>query len=245
MSVLTDADPTDEEPTAAQPLRAVAASVALTVAGLVASLVGGVALVVPVLVLGLEVQSLPVFLGLAVVGQLGFLVVGYGYARYAGVRVRVAVPSASEAGYALGGTLLSLLLVSVLAAVVSVLGLLPDSVIGGVAETDPTLLLWLALLSVVLVAPAEEFLFRGVIQTRLRRAFGPVAAIVGASILFGSLHLGNYVGTLGPVVAGVLLVSVVGAVMGGLYERTGNLTVPVVAHATYNVVLLVGAYLVP
>ena len=37
-------------------------------------------------------------------------------------------------------------------------------------------------------------LFRGVIQGRLGRSFGPVAAVVGSSLLFGSIHLGNYTG---------------------------------------------------
>ncbi|MDR9382041.1 MAG: CPBP family glutamic-type intramembrane protease [Natronomonas sp.] len=35
----------------------------------------------------------------------------------------------------------------------------------------------------------------------------------------------------------------IGAVFGALYERTGNLAVPILVHAVYNVVLLAISYL--
>lgn len=94
----------------------------------------------------------------------------------------------------------------------------------------------------ILVAPVEEFLFRGVIQGRLRGRFGPVAAIAGSSLLFGALHLSNYTGSILPIVSGALLITTVGAVFGALYERTGNLAVPVLVHAIYNVILLTISY---
>ncbi|MFC7137901.1 type II CAAX prenyl endopeptidase Rce1 family protein [Halobaculum litoreum] len=77
---------------------------------------------------------------------------------------------------------------------------------------------------------------------RLRRAFGPVGAVAGASLLFGSLHLANYTGALAAVVVGVLLIAVVGSVFGALYERTGNLATAVIAHGVYNAVLFLGSY---
>lgn len=39
------------------------------------------------------------------------------------------------------------------------------------------------------------------------------------------------------------LLAIVGSVFGALYEYTDNLAVPIVAHATYNVVLLLISYL--
>jgi len=44
-------------------------------------------------------------------------------------------------------------------------------------------------------------------------------------------------------VAGALLIAIVGAVFGVLYERTSNLVVPILAHGAYNVVLFVLAFL--
>lgn len=218
-------------------------SVGLTIVALVVSVAGGVALVVPVLVFGLDFASVPVLLGLTAAGQFGFVLVAYGYARYADLRVRVEVPDRRDLLY-IGGGLVAALAVAVgLSTLLAVLGLAPGSVIEEAAIRDPTLLLGLAALSIVLVAPAEEFLFRGVIQGRLRRSFGPGGAIVGASLLFGSLHLANFTGAVWPVVAGALLITTVGGVLGLIYERTGNLTVPIVTHGIYNTVLFGIAFL--
>jgi membrane protease YdiL (CAAX protease family) len=128
--------------------------------------------------------------------------------------------------------------------VLTTLDLLPSSVIGETAAMDPTFLLGLAALSIVVVAPVEEFVFRGVVQGRLRDRFGRVPAIVGASLLFGSLHLANYSGNPVAIVAGALMIAVVGSVFGTLYELTGNLAVPVVVHAIYNTILFGLSYAV-
>jgi hypothetical protein len=244
MSILTESEPGVESPAEyRRPARAVLASLGLTVLAFVLSIAGGLVLVVPILLFGLELDSLPVLVALTAVGQVGFLLVGYAYARLASVRVRVAVPTRRDLGYALGGTVGALALAVGLSALLSVLGLTPGSVLEDAVAAQPTLLLALAALSVLLVAPAEEFLFRGVIQTRLRRAFGPIGAVAGASLLFGSLHLANYTGPVAPIVAGALLITSVGVVFGVVYERTGNLVVPVLTHGVYNLVLFVIAFL--
>ncbi|WP_336133274.1 CPBP family intramembrane glutamic endopeptidase [Natronomonas amylolytica] len=64
----------------------------------------------------------------------------------------------------------------------------------------------------------------------------------GSSLLFGSMHLANYSGRLLPIVAGALMISIIGTIFGILYERTGNLAVPILVHAVYNVVLLLVSY---
>lgn len=229
--------------TARSRARAAAVATGLTTAAFVASLLASVVFVVPVILVGLEVESTPVFVALTVVGQLVLLAVGLLYAWRYGVRIRIARPTTRHLGVAAVGTLAALTLATGLALALNALGLLPESVIGDAAAADPTILLWLAVLSVVLVAPAEEFLFRGVIQGRLRRAFGPVGAVAGSSLLFGSMHLVNYSGSVASVVAGALLIAGTGAVLGALYERTRNLAVPVLTHALYNVVLFGASYL--
>lgn len=244
MSVLTDSNPdTGDTPDTSNPTRAIVVSIGLTVAALLTSVVGGVALIIPVLSFDLDIQSVPVFLVLTAAGQLGFLLVGYVYARYADIQVRLVIPDRSDLAYVIGGTGLALAVAVGLSVLLQSFGLLPGSVIADVGTANPDLYLGLAVLSVVLIAPSEEFLFRGVIQTRLGRAFGPVSATVGASLLFGSMHLANYTGRLLPIVAGALLIAVVGAVFGTLYERTTNLAVPILVHGIYNVVLMSIAFL--
>lgn len=223
-------------------LRAAAVAVGVTLLALVVSLVGGAAAVVPVLLFDLDVASAPAFLGLTVAGQLGFLVAGYAVARRWDLAVPISVPDGRELGIGVGGALLAVAVVAVLSAVVGSLGLLPDSVIGEAVTGDRRILLGLAVLSLFVIAPVEEYLFRGVIQGRLRRSFGPVGAVAVASLLFGSLHLANYAGRPAAVLAGALLIAATGAVLGALYEYTGNLAVPVVAHGLYNALLLSVAY---
>lgn len=215
----------------------------LTVLAFLVSLVAGVAFIVPMFALGYDLAGTAVLLGATAAGQVAFLAVGYAYVRVRDVPVPVRRPSRNDLVAILGGTVLALVTATGLSVLLSALDLVPDSVVGDVAETDPTFLLGLAALSVLLVAPAEELLFRGAIQGRLRQRIGPIPAVLGASLLFGSMHLANYSGGLAPVVAGALLITAVGCVMGALYEYTDNLVVPVVTHAVYNVVLMVVAYL--
>jgi membrane protease YdiL (CAAX protease family) len=78
---------------------------------------------------------------------------------------------------------------------------------------------------------AEEALFRGLLQEGLAGPLGWLPALLLASALFGVVHwlTGLY----------ALLAGAVGLYLGGLYLLTGNLLVPIVVHALYDVVALV------
>jgi len=218
-------------------------AVALVVVAFVVANIVGVAFLVPLFVLGYDFATTLVVLGATAVGQLTFLLVGYGYVRTRDVPVRFRVPSLSTLPVVAGGVVAALVVAITLSLVLAALDLVPGSVVAETASADPTFLLGLAALSVLVVAPAEELLFRGAIQGRLGQRFGPITAIAVASLLFGSLHLANYTGSLGPILAGAGLIACVGAVFGALYEYTENLAVPIAVHATYNVLLLVAGYL--
>ena len=90
--------------------------------------------------------------------------------------------------------------------------------------------------SVLVVGPAEELLFRGVIQGGLRRSFGAAPAILIASVLFGLLHFGVG-GSLIERVAYMGVTVLLGALLGLLYERTGNIVIPALAHGLYNAII--------
>jgi len=216
---------------------------ALTGVAVVVALLVGIVFVVQLVVLGYRTGTSTVIVGATALGQVGFLLVGYGYIRYRDITVPVRKPSMSDLLYVAGGTVAALVAAAALSYVLFVLDLVPDSVIGEIAMVDPTFLLMLAVLSVLIVAPAEELLFRGAVQGRLRERFGSVGAVAGSSLLFGSVHLSNYAGDIMSVTAGALLIAFVGVVFGALYERTENLAVPIFVHAIYNVVLLVTSYL--
>jgi membrane protease YdiL (CAAX protease family) len=72
----------------------------------------------------------------------------------------------------------------------------------------------------------EELLFRGVVQGAAARALGPDLGVVIGAVLFGVAHAvtGTY----------AVLAGLVGVFLGALALVTGNLVVPIVAHALYD-----------
>ena len=89
----------------------------------------------------------------------------------------------------------------------------------------------LALALVALFAGlGEETLFRGVIQPALAAHLPMWAALAGTAALFGIAHW------ITPTYA--LLAGIVGAYLGALLLVSGNLLVPIVAHALYDLVAL-------
>ena len=76
----------------------------------------------------------------------------------------------------------------------------------------------------------EEALFRGVIQPALADHLPSWIAVVLAGLLFGAAH---WLST-----SYAVLASVVGAYLGWLLLASGNLLVPIVTHAVYDLVAL-------
>lgn len=114
--------------------------------------------------------------------------------------------------------------------------------LGELGLEDPEIFLFLIPLSFVLIAPGEELLFRGVIQRRLRRAFGPVAAVVIASAIFAGVHVIALSGSFAERLVSVSVLFLPSLVMGAVYERTGNLAVPILVHGAYNATLFAAVY---
>ncbi|ELZ53942.1 hypothetical protein C465_01034 [Halorubrum distributum JCM 9100] len=90
--------------------------------------------------------------------------------------------------------------------------------------------------SLAVVGPVEELLFRGVVQGGVRRAFDAVPAVLIASLAFGLIHLPSVSGTPVEQWAYVGVVVVLGSVLGALYEWTDNVIVPGLVHGIYNAI---------
>ncbi|MFA9516627.1 lysostaphin resistance A-like protein [Halopenitus sp. H-Gu1] len=85
----------------------------------------------------------------------------------------------------------------------------------------------------VLVGPAEELIFRGVIQRGLRDTLGGWPSILIAGFVFGFGHIDLAATTPGDILWLVAL-SGLGVILGWVYERTDNLVVPALAHGGFN-----------
>ena len=226
-------------------VRALAVAVALVAVGLVGSgLVGAVPLVVELLVTGTFATD-PLF-GLAsvVATMLAYAALGYAYARRYLGGLPARVPSARGLGLVVGATLFALALALGLGALLTLAGVeaAPSGLFELYADT-PLFLLALAAVALLVNGPAEEILFRGAVQGRLRRSFGPVGAVGVASVLFAAIHVVAVVGTLGAALASAGIILAVALVLGVVYEVTDNIVLPSLIHGLYNATLMTIAYL--
>lgn len=111
-------------------------------------------------------------------------------------------------------------------------------------QKNPELLLPLIPLSVLVTGPTEEFLYRGVIQSRLKEAFDARIAVFLAALVFSLVHIPAYgMGGLDwSLGTSLVILFVLGAALGTAYEYTGNLVVPAIAHGIYNAVVFGSLY---
>ena len=105
-----------------------------------------------------------------------------------------------------------------------------------VAALIATPILWVVVFVCwfLISVPAEELLFRGIIQKRLRERFSVPFAIRTAAGLFGGVHVifTLYIGG-NCALSDLVVFSVIGGVFGTAYEQTNNLVVPTVVHAVF------------
>ncbi|XVH32519.1 lysostaphin resistance A-like protein [Haloferacaceae archaeon DSL9] len=98
-------------------------------------------------------------------------------------------------------------------------------------------------ISLLFVGPAEELLFRGYLQGRLRGAWGAWPAILLATLIFGLIHIPAVSGSLGQQFTYALIAGALGIGLGYIYEYTKNIVVPAVIHGGYNATLFFIQYL--
>jgi membrane protease YdiL (CAAX protease family) len=97
-------------------------------------------------------------------------------------------------------------------------------------------------IALVLVGPAEELLYRGVVQGLLVGPLGTVGGVAAMAVLFGLVHYPSYgASSVREIDAGVALgmagTSVGGATFGTLYVLTDTLLVPMAVHSLYDAAL--------
>jgi membrane protease YdiL (CAAX protease family) len=158
-------------------------------------------------------------------------------------------PSLRDVGWMVLGFFILIVGVNVLSSVVvQFLGVeTAENAVITEGRQNPTYFLYLIPIAFLFNAPAEELLFRGLVQGLFRNAYGVVPGVVIASVLFGAVHI-TALFTSGAGAASLAvtigITIVLGLVLGALYERTKNLLVPIVTHALYNAVLFYIQYLV-
>lgn len=99
---------------------------------------------------------------------------------------------------------------------------------------NPELLLVLVPLSILLVGPGEELLFRGIIQRLLRLRFGIGTGIAIASVIFSIAHVGSLTGE--GLLATLVTYIILSLILGVSYAYSENLVVPAMIHGLFNAI---------
>lgn len=103
------------------------------------------------------------------------------------------------------------------------------------SNMTPAVFIFVFVIVAVLAAVGEEFVFRGLIQNELQRAFGnPHVGIWLAAAFFSAFHLQFF---------GFFPRMLLGAFMGYVYYWSGNLWYPMLTHFLNNGLQLIGLYL--
>ena len=82
---------------------------------------------------------------------------------------------------------------------------------------------------------AQEFIYRGWLQTELTRRFGAIAGLLAANLVFtfGPLHFDYFGGPAGVNWSGLAAVFGIGLFFGIVYSRSGNVWIPAVMHGLW------------
>jgi membrane protease YdiL (CAAX protease family) len=204
---------------------------------------------------GFDASSTPaaLYAALNAISFVGFVLAGVVYLQLRDDRSLVYLrrPQLSDLGWAVVGLAGILLGSLVMGAVVEALSTLAETLFGATVETgqnsiitqgreNPVLFLYMVPVALFFVGPAEELVFRGVVQGLFRRAFGVVPGVVLASFLFG---LGHYLAiSSGSAWTYILTASALGLVLGAVYEYTESIVVPALAHGSWNAGLFLVNY---
>ncbi|WP_415379000.1 lysostaphin resistance A-like protein [Halosimplex sp. TS25] len=172
-----------------------------------------------------------------------FLLVAVGYLWFVGgVNVRLGLLSGPELVLALALVPAPFALSVATERVRSLLDAEGEKTLNLSRESVPAALI----VALVLVGPAEELLYRGIVQPLLVDSLGAVAGIGVMATLFGAVHYPSY-GADSPldvdrgVVIGCLSTGLVGAGLGALFVVTGSLLAPIVTHSLYDAALFAKA----
>lgn len=222
-------------------LRSLGVAVAIAAVGLVAG--GGLVLLAAGVLRGLNVELgvIPVIIVALVLSQLGFAAVGVLSLLYLGIdlhSVGMRVPTIREVVWIGGGYVLTIGAAVAGALLVTVTGApTANNQIAELGVDNPELLLILIPISIIVIGPSEELLFRGSIQNSLRETFGPAGAVILASALFAAVHFLALSGGTGGRLVSIGILFFPSLVLGAAYERTRNLVVSAAIHGIYDATL--------
>jgi len=118
----------------------------------------------------------------------------------------------------------------ILMVIYALAGRIPEQLRGGELPTSGPAALALTVFVVVVLAPVfEETFFRGLLYPTLRNRLGVWGAVLLNGLIFGVLHFQPLY---------MLSLSLVGAILAYLYEKTESIVASMLAHGLYNALVV-------
>ena len=87
------------------------------------------------------------------------------------------------------------------------------------------------LAQLVVIALTEEAFFRGLVQPWIAGMTDPIAALIGAAVIFGLMHALT--------LTYAVVATLIGLFLGGLWLATDNMLAPMTTHGVYDFIALV------
>lgn len=226
-------------------LIAVLVAVGLGVVGFfVGALVAQIGAALSMAAFGIE-RGTPSMTLVGLLGQgVGLVGVGYVYLRNRDLPLsylRIHRPDRRDVGVGVVGIVALFAYLTAVLAVVNFLDVpLAEHSVVDTIKRNPSVALLLVPASVLVTGPTEEFLYRGVVQSRLRERFAVPATVLVAAVPFALVHIPAYLLFSTPAETMTTVAVVLfplGILLGLYYEYTDNLVVPAVVHGVYNAVI--------
>ena len=187
---------------------------------------------------------------------LGSVALGLGAATVAVVFIRTTdetpafldfrVPSRRGLGYVVGGIGALLAILMAMSFALSHLGVstASHSIERAAREGNAEMLLFVVVASWLFIGPGEELLYRNIIQKSLYGTFGEWGAVVVASGVFALGHfLAYWSPNLVRTLVSLVVVFTLSLLLGAVYLRTENTTVPAVIHGTFDAIVFASLYI--
>jgi membrane protease YdiL (CAAX protease family) len=107
-------------------------------------------------------------------------------------------------------------------------------------QENPEFFLYMIVVTLLLQAPAEELVFRGIVQGLFRNAYGIIPGVIITALMFGAVHFFALQG--GGKLIYISVAITLGLILGILYELTDNLVVPSLIHGLWNAFLFASQF---
>lgn len=228
--------------------KATAVGVGLAAGGMIAGTVLGLVFIVTVVLAGYDIggELSPVVIFISIAStQIGLFLIAIGYLYWTNRDLsfaKIRRPTKHDGILTVVGVVVIAVASAILNYLISLLELDPaNNIVGEVAASSPEIFAAIFVMNWIFVAPAEELLFRGVIQSRIRESMSVWPSVFLAGTIFAVVHIPALTG--GGIIAPLVGLAISGIVLGVVFEKSDSIVPVVLIHGLYNSLLFLEIFI--